>query len=607
MNLMSTFFSVLTVWLVYSFILRITSSSLSALVGALILAFIPILWSQTVCAEVYPLHTFFVALLIRLLLWWDEKKYLFRLVLLVFVTGISFGNHMQTVMLAPAVLFIIISGDKRTLFNLKHILILSVFFVLALSIYLYLPIRTDAGAAIHWGDPNTLDRFLEHVTARAHREAYVLSKTPLDYLLRTKETLWFVWSQFGVILFLALWGWLKLPSIRWRIFFLTVIIFDFVYTIFLNIISLEITAFTLPTSIVLAILAGMGIAQILKVTRLYPNTGTNIHKIVKMACLIVPAIQVTLNFNLCDQSRNYTAYEHVLNIFRTVDNGSTLFLDGDNNIFPVTYGRVVERMREDVTLYDRHNLFFKMPYLGEDREYFYGKWRDLRTILEKEIIENVANNIYFAVFNPFSISRPDQYRLIPFGILIQVLEEKSVLNKNMAKKVWDYYSTESLYDDFEKDYMNRAVCAYFHFNKGKYFFMAGAPEVGIKYLRLASRIGYNDDMIHSDMALFLADYGFFQEARSELEKALINYQDLSGIHNNWGYYYSKLKDYEKAIESFRKAIELNPNNYGYYNNLGFSLLELGKKKEALIAFQRSLAINGNQTKIKEILKDHYSE
>ena len=29
-------------------------------------------------------------------------------------------------------------------------------------------------------------------------------------------------------------------------------------------------------------------------------------------------------------------YEHALNIFRTVDNGATLFLDGDNNIFPVT-------------------------------------------------------------------------------------------------------------------------------------------------------------------------------------------------------------------------------------------------------------------------------
>ena len=603
MNLMSTLFSVLTVWLVYSFILRITASSLSALVGALILAFIPILWLQTGCAEVYPLHTFFVALLMRLLLWWDENKDLFRLVLLVFVTGISFANHMQTVMLAPAVLFIIISGDKRTLFNLKHILLLSVFFVLALSIYLHLPIRTDAGAAIHWGDPNTLDKFLELVTARAHREGYVLTMTPSEYLFRVKETFRLIGSQFGAILLIAIWGFLNWPSIRWRIFFILVFIFDFIYTIFLNTISLEITVFTLPTCIVLAILIGMGISKILIITNFSFNINPKINRILKIGCLIIPGLQFILNFGFCDQSRNYTAYEHALNIFRTVDNGSTLFLDGDNNVFPVTYMRVVERMREDVTLYDRHNLFFKMPYLGEDRKYFYGKWKSLRTILEKGIIENATNNLYFAVFNPSSVTLPDKYILVPFGILDQVLENKVFLNNRAANKIWDYYSVESFYDNFEKDYMNRAVNAYFHFSKGKHFFMIGLPKLGLDYIMLASQIAYDDDMIHSDIAVFLTDYGFFKEARLELEKASIYNDDPGGINNNWEYYYYKIKDYKNAISSFRRAVELSPKNHFYLNNLGFSLLELGRKKEAVTVLKRSLAINGNQAKIKEIIKD----
>ena len=71
MNLMSAFFAVMTVWLVYSLIYRITDSKVGAFTGGLVLAFLPVLWSQTVCAEVYTLHTFFVALLIRLLWWWD--------------------------------------------------------------------------------------------------------------------------------------------------------------------------------------------------------------------------------------------------------------------------------------------------------------------------------------------------------------------------------------------------------------------------------------------------------------------------------------------------------------------------------------------------------
>ena len=219
MNLMSAFFAVMTVWLVYSLAFRITSSKTGALVGALVFAFTPVLWSQAVPAEVYTLHTFFVAILMRLLWWWDEGKEFVILVLFVFITGISFGNHLQTVMLAPAVLFIVLSGDKRSLFSIRHFLVLAVFFVLALSIYLYLPIRTNAGAAIHWGDPNSLDRFWAHVAGRSHRSRYVLNKTPVEYLDRARETLLFMWSQFGVVMLLSAWGWLKLASMRWRIFF----------------------------------------------------------------------------------------------------------------------------------------------------------------------------------------------------------------------------------------------------------------------------------------------------------------------------------------------------------------------------------------------------
>ena len=61
-------------------------------------------------------------------------------------------------------------------------------------------------------------------------------------------------------------------------------------------------------------------------------------------------------------------------------------------------------------------------------------------------------------------------------------------------------------------------------------------------------------MIHSDMGVFLADHGFFEEARLSLEKALQYHEDLSGVHNNWGYYYHKIGEHEKAVESFQKAV-----------------------------------------------------
>ena len=46
-NLMSACFAVMTLWLSYSLIFKVTSSKVGAFFGSLILAFTPILWSQT--------------------------------------------------------------------------------------------------------------------------------------------------------------------------------------------------------------------------------------------------------------------------------------------------------------------------------------------------------------------------------------------------------------------------------------------------------------------------------------------------------------------------------------------------------------------------------
>ncbi len=103
------------------------------------------------------------------------------------------------------------------------------------------------------------------------------------------------------------------------------------------------------------------------------------------------------------------------------------------------------------------------------------------------------------------------------------------------------------------------------------------------------------------MAIFLIDKGLFEEGRKELEKALIYHDDLSGIHHNWGYYYHKIGDYNRAITSFQKAIELNPDNYGYHKHLGFSLYEAGKNEAAYRALQRSLAIEPDQPDTKDFI------
>jgi tetratricopeptide (TPR) repeat protein len=538
-------------------------------------------------------------------LWrWDEDKRWDRLILFSFFTGLSFTNHLQTVMLAPAVLFLVTSGDRKALLDVRRFLLLACFFALALSLYIYLPIRTEAGAAIHWGDPNTLERFIAHVTARTHRAGYVLSKTPGAYLERAMDAGKILFSQFGVLLFLSVWGWITLTSIRWRIFFFLVVLFDLTYTVFLNIIFLDITPFNLPTCIVLAVLMGNGLFSIMKFLRKTGRDRPFVDASIRTAAFLTPLTLFTFSYTQCDQSQNYIAHEHALNIFRTLDDHTTLIVEDDNNVFPILYGRVVEGMRPDVTLYDRQNILFKMPYVGQGNGVFIGKWQDLNRALIKGVVEKTSpGGLYFAIFSPLSIQLPDGYAFSPEGILYRVIPTEHYRKKSpMSERVWTYYVSTSLEEDFSMDYMNRQICGFFYFAKARYLIRAGRRRSGIQMIRKASKTAHNDLVLHSDLGVFLTDHGYFQAAKRELEIAFRFHKDLSGVYNNWGYYFQKKGDYRKALEAFEQAIDLNGENPMYYNNLALLYLKIGNEGAALRAFRQSLNLNTDQPGVKRLIK-----
>jgi tetratricopeptide (TPR) repeat protein len=604
MNLMSACLGVVTVWLVYSLIFRVTVSHLAAFVGSLFLAFTPVFWFQMVSAEVYTLHAFFVALVLRLLWWWDERREFFILVLFVFVVGLSFGNHLQTVMLAPGVLWIVLSGDRRALWNVRHFIILALFFMIPVLVYVYLPIRTEAGAAIHWGDPNTWDRFWAHVSGRSHRGSYVMNETVWESVVRTKEALWFVWSQFGVVLFLSVWGWVKL-SVRWRVFWVLVIVFDFIYTVFLNTISLKITPFNLVTCIGLAVLMGVGVKHVVEWVRGIQGVGANTRRVVKLGFGLIPVMALVLNFHDCDQSKNYTAYEHGINMFRTTESGDTLIVMGDNYCFPLIYGRMVERMKEAVRIYDRLNLVFKYPSLSGAGPEWTSSWDAYRSECERRLIEEKGEQaVFYAVFDPKSIRLPDPYTLMPYGVLYRVQQGKESKENRKVPVLWPYYATESFYQDFERDFMTRELYGYHFFHLGRFYSLTGQADLAMKSMKRASDMAFDNPSLNMVLAIFLIENGALNEARRALEKASLYHEDKSYVHYIWGFYHTKRGAYEQAVDAFSKAVGMKPLDYRYYNGLAFAYHEAGKEKEAALTFRESLALKGDQPEIKSFVEKY---
>jgi tetratricopeptide (TPR) repeat protein len=334
----------------------------------------------------------------------------------------------------------------------------------------------------------------------------------------------------------------------------------------------------------------------------------NTRRVVQAGFGVIPLLALVLNVHECDQSRNYTAYEQAVNIFRTASAGDVIFVNGDNFVFPVVYGRVVEGMEERVRIYDRLNVVFKIPGMGARGEDEKASWGEKRDRAEQAIVEAEGDSkVFYAVFGPYSIWAGTEYRLLPYGLLYRVMKDGETMDWRDVKRLWRSYATESFRDEMTRDFMNREVYGYFYFKYGKYLILSGRPVQGLSQIRRASRVAHDDTLIHSDMAVFLIDHGFFQDARRELEKALVYHEDLAGVHNNWGYYYHKKGDYAQAIASFEKAIACAPTHHGYQNNLGFAYYKAGDLRESLRIFQKSLALNADQPEIREFVEEHLSK
>ncbi len=143
-------------------------------------------WSSAVAAEVYTLHALFVGLMLWLGLRWRGTGSRRDFLLGALVIGLSFGNHMSTSLLIPAIAFFV----WRTV-RIYRLSLATWIEALALSMigpltYLYLPLRYAAGPAMNWMltaevDPSRLEGFLWMVRGRMF-SVFMFKYGPLDLL-----------------------------------------------------------------------------------------------------------------------------------------------------------------------------------------------------------------------------------------------------------------------------------------------------------------------------------------------------------------------------------------------------------------------------------------
>jgi tetratricopeptide (TPR) repeat protein len=239
-------------------------------------------------------------------------------------------------------------------------------------------------------------------------------------------------------------------------------------------------------------------------------------------------------------------------------------------------------MREDAAVYDRLNLLFKLIPALRISDLSSGDWVRLRAEKEATIIEHAhPRNVFYVVFDPGSILMPPSYKVAAYCLLHRVMKKEEAEKPYRVSNLWRSYATESFYEPFTRDFMNRQIHAHFRLRYGQFLFAGGDRKGGLQSVLEATKIGSDDSAVHLVSASMLMNEDLLDKAREEMDRASSLFPRGSALlDNNWGCYFFRRKDYDAAIRYFRKAAEASPSTAMYHRNLALALKTAGRDMEA---------------------------
>ena len=383
-NLASAVYGALAVSAVYAAGFLLTRRIVAALAGALALGLGTIFWSQAVIAEVYTLNALFVALVIIALLLWRDTRRDRYLLLAAFGVGIAMTNHMTSGLLLPAGFLFVAAVSWRKLLEWRLALKGAGLFLLGLTPYLYLPIRSIYGAPMVANKPDNLERFLYVVSGGNLREqffAFGVDELPDRLLLYAHHLL----ENFD-------WGLIVLGAVGVG----AMILWDRAAALFTGTLFLgwgfhaiennipDVALYFIPTYLVLAlwISAGVGLlleeseAVIARLSRLPRPAAAAILAVLPATLLLLPLAGAREAYVDNDMSEDYRGQQINDTVAENVAPNATVIHMRSS----LWYMVLVEKRRQDLTLVDplqgyESGAYKHVVWPGEvDREEMYRRF-----------------------------------------------------------------------------------------------------------------------------------------------------------------------------------------------------------------------------------------
>ncbi len=382
-TLLSSVPHAITIALVYAFIYRMSKGNILASVfGALSLAANYLFFLYSITPEVFALFDMFVIVVWYLLYRWSEEKRVTYFYAACFIYGLSLSHHHLMLFLVPALLYfvwshrLLITRVKRPYMNA---LIGVLWMALGLLPYLYIPFAAHRDSIINWDRAVNIRSFIQLVT----REDYgtfvsggSFGQTIRERIVAIMAYGTFVridWTWIGIGLSaLGVYSWFRTAKVWGRTWVIAAVSMGplfFFYASFpiINRFALgTYERFLLPTYVLLAIAAGVGISHALNVFGTLMQKYVSVQKskhivwLVGATLLLYPIMTGGMTgWRFWGMPHDRTAENLGRDILATAGPDSIVLVGQDTALFTTQFVRYVLEVRPDVT--DIHSSRLALP------------------------------------------------------------------------------------------------------------------------------------------------------------------------------------------------------------------------------------------------------
>jgi tetratricopeptide (TPR) repeat protein len=605
-NLMSAFFASLAILLVYVLAREIFGEIFKdewffsrpvALFTALIFGVSETMWSQAVQSEVYALHAFLVTALILVMVLWRRTADGRLALLWAFLWALSLANHTSVVFLLGVALYLAASNWRRT--SLKQCLPgMALFFFLGISLYLYLPLRSALNPPHDWGNPETLSRLWDHISARQYRKFFLLASPP-DVWNNLRHYVGLLTRQFGIVLLIFSLVGAVLQARRWRALF-TVFLLAILGNVLLaaSYDILDIEPYYLPSYVIFVLWLGLALAFGFR-WLLSRQWSRGFLWIAPVLLTALTAVTLGTNFSRASQRGMTIARDYGLSILSSVEPNAILFTAADNETFPVMYLHDVEGVRPDVITFSTASTLERMRrFLGLTEVLAGEKPAQLRRM----VVERTKRPVCFAKehMSMGTYLQLGDLSFEPYGLVYRLqrgadraleaqLPWSKFLKGELAGGSWQF-----------QDYRARMMVANYHLSWGEDLWVRGdTMAAGEQFALARAEIASVDKAaIHNNMGVFFRRIGRFKLALSEFERALGCRQktraDRSRVHANLGNLYGDLGKTDLAQSEMERSLAIWPENPPAQFNLARlrsnEALAAGLYDQAVLELEKMLAL-----------------